>query len=281
MSLAVAAGVLLLPGRGEAQEITPAAVPQSEISRASGDIRIDGALDEAAWSDALRVTLDYEWLPGENITPPVETEVFLTYDDDNFYIGYRAHDPDPSQIRAHLMDRDEINTFVQDDHVLAMIDTFNDERRAFQFRVNPLGVQADAVFSQIDGIEDFSWDILWDSKGRITESGYEVEIALPMNQLRFPSGSGVLTWGVDLGRSYPRNVRHRISNTPRDRSVPCVLCQAAKVTGFEGIEAGRNLVITADWRLPTTLPIWIGVPQSGLAGLRRGADLAEFYMQKL
>ena len=227
-----------------AQEVARAEVPTFEISRASGEIRIDGALDDAAWSDALRVTLDYEWLPGENIDPPVETEVFMTYDNNNFYMGFRAHDPDPSQIRAHLMDRDEIHTFVQDDHVLMMIDTFNDERRAFQFRVNPLGVQADAVFSQIDGIEDFSWDILWDSKGRITSTGYEVEIALPMNQLRFPSGADVLTWGVDIGRSYPRSVRHRIANTRRDRNVACVLCQAAKASGFEEIEGGRNLVIT-------------------------------------
>ncbi len=218
--------------------------PTSEIHRASSSIKIDGALDEPAWSDALRVTLDYEWLPAENVPAPVETEVFLAYDDDNLYVGFRAHDPDPSSIRAHLMDRDEVSTLVQDDHVVLMIDTFNDERRAFQFRVNPLGVQADAVFSELDGIEDFSWDILWESSGRITSEGWEVEIALPMNQLRFAAGEGVQTWGFDLGRSYPRSVRHRIANTPRDRGNSCVLCQADKITGFEGIRPGRNLVVT-------------------------------------
>ena len=52
--------------------------------------------------------------------------------------------PEPAEIRAHLADRDAITTFQQDDHVGFKFDAFNDERRAFQFRVNPLGVQADA-----------------------------------------------------------------------------------------------------------------------------------------
>ena len=214
------------------------------ISRTATPPKIDGALTDPAWSTALRLTLDYEWSPGENVAPPVETEVFLTYDDDNLYVGWRAHDPEPAAVRAHLMDRDEIDTFVQDDHVVLFIDTFNDERRAFQFRVNPLGVQADAIYSEIDGSEDFSWDVLWESAGRLTDEGYEVEVAIPMNQLRFAAGEGVQTWGFDIGRSYPRSDRHRIANTPRDRGNSCLLCQAAKIEGFEDIEPGRNLVVT-------------------------------------
>jgi hypothetical protein len=225
-------------------EVVVAPRPGNRISRATVPIKIDGDLDESGWAGALRTTLDYEWFPGENVPPPVETEVFLAYDDDNLYVGWRAHDPDPAAVRAHLMDRDDIDTFVQDDHVLLMIDTFNDERRAFQFRVNPLGVQADAIFSQLDGIEDFSWDVIWDSAGRLTERGYEVEVAIPMNQIRFPAGTSVQTWGFDIGRSYPRSDRHRIANTPRDRSNSCLLCQTAKVEGFQEIEAGRNLVVT-------------------------------------
>ncbi len=215
-----------------------------EIRRASGPIKIDGALDEPAWADALTFDLPYEWSPGDNVTPPVETEFLATYDDDYLYAAWRAHDPNPADVRAHLMDRDAIATFVQDDHVLLMIDTFNDERRAFQFRVNPLGVQADAVFSQNEGIEDFSFDMIWDSAGRIDDEGYVVEIAIPFDQIRFPRTTGAQTWGFDVGRSYPRNVRHRIASSPRDRGNICVLCQADKVTGFENLEPGRNLEIT-------------------------------------
>ena len=93
------------------------------------------------------------------------------------------------------MDRDQIDTLIQDDYVIVQIDTFNDQRRNFQFRVNPLGVQADALSSEVDRTEDWSWDMIWESKGKITADGYEVEIALPFNQLRFPNHQG----GPDLG----------------------------------------------------------------------------------
>ncbi len=116
------------------------------------------------------------------------------------------------------MDRDAIDTFSQDDHVTVMIDPFNDQRRGFQFRVNPLGVQADAIWSEIDVIEDFSWDIIWDSAGHINNVGYEVEMAIPLNQIRFPRSEGEQTWGIMLSRSYPRSNRHRISANMRDRN---------------------------------------------------------------
>jgi hypothetical protein len=210
-------------------------------SRAASPIIIDGVLDEQAWQQAVNVPVAYEWAPGDNIAPPVRTDCLVTYDAKNLYIAFRAYDPRPAEIRAHLMDRDDTDTLIQDDHVGLMIDTFNDERRAFQFRVNPLGVQADAIFSEQDGIEDFSWDMIWKSTGRITADGYIVEIALPLKQLRFQSGQSVETWGFEAFRSWPRNVRHRLSSQRRDRSTGCLLCQENKLTGLEGLAQGRNL----------------------------------------
>jgi len=224
-----------------AQDAGTVTVQHYRSLRSPSPIEVDGVLDEAAWSEATPIPLAFEWFPGDQVEPPVETEAFVTYDDDNFYIAFKAYDPDPGAIRAHLMDRDSINTFVQDDHVTFMLDTFNDERRAFQFRVNPLGVQADAIFSQVEFIEDWSWDIIWDSTGKITDFGYVVEVAVPLNQLRFPSTEGEQTWGIEFGRSYPRAVRHRIAANRRDRNNICILCQIDKVTGFEGLKPGRNV----------------------------------------
>jgi len=139
------------------------------------------------------------------------------------------------------MDRDAIDTFVLDDHVYFTIDTFNGERRAFEFRVNPLGVQADAVLSEQEGFEDFSWDAMWDSMGMITDKGYTVEIAIPFNQLRFPKSRKTQVWGFFAFRSYPRNVRHRFSSFPIDRNKSCILRQEGKISGFKGISPGLNL----------------------------------------
>ena len=211
------------------------------IQKTSDPVRIDGVLDEPVWQTALKIAVDKEWLPGDGVKPPVATSVLITFDHRTLYVAFVASDPDPNAIRAHYMDRDSINTFVQDDHVTLMIDTFNDERRAVQFRVNPLGVQADAIFSENEGIEDFSWDIIWDSAGRIDEQGYTVELAIPLNQLRFPQGQDPMTWGFEFGRSYPRSVRHRISANARDRNRNCLLCQLDKISGFEDLEQGLGL----------------------------------------
>jgi hypothetical protein len=239
--------VFALPALAAAQQEATAKKQSGQsiaVTQAASEIRIDGRLDEEAWKRAGKLDIAYEWTPGENVPPPVKSEVLVTYDMSRIYIGFRCYDPEPGKIRAHLMDRDSIDTFVQDDHISFMLDTFNDERRAFQFRVNPLGVQADAAFSELDGIEDFSWDAIWESAGQITDFGYTIEVAIPFNQLRFPKGGLTQTWGFEADRSYPRNVRHRISTHIRDRNLNCLICQFNKITGFEGITPGSNLQFT-------------------------------------
>jgi hypothetical protein len=211
------------------------------LSAAPSNVKIDGVLDEEAWQKAAVMKLLYEWTPGDNVPPPVDTDCLVTYDRDKFYIAFRCFDPEPKKIRAHLMDRDATDTLIQDDHISVIIDPFNDERRGFQFRVNPLGVQADANFSESEGYEDFSWDAIWSAAGKISDWGYAIEIAIPFNQLRFPKGTASQTWGISAERSWPRNVRHRMTSHRRDRDVACILCQFNKLTGIEGITPGRNL----------------------------------------
>ncbi len=212
-----------------------------KVSKAVSKIKIDGILNEKAWEEAVKIDTFYEWTPGDKTKPPVDTECLVTFSKSHFYVAFRCFDPEPQKIRAHIMDRDNIDTFIQDDHITIMIDTFNDERRAFQFRANSLGVQAEANFSELEGYEDFSWDAIWKSAGRITDFGYVVEIAIPFNQLRFPRTTGEQTWGFSAGRSYPRNVRHRMESHTRDRNSSCLLCLFNKISGLAGISPGKNL----------------------------------------
>ncbi len=242
-ALALAAASEAQPAHASGGSATRTAPPTATfgVTRATSPIRIDGVLDEAAWERATAVPLAYEWSPGDNIPAPVRTDCLVTYDDGYFYVAFRAHDPRPQEIRSPLMDRDDTDTLIQGDHVGIMIDTFNDERRAFEFRVNPRAVQADAIFSEQDGIEDFSWDMIWDARARVTDNGYVVEVALPLKQLRFPGGGTPQVWGFEAFRSWPRNVRHRISSMYRDRNKQCILCQENKLSGIEGLLPGRNL----------------------------------------
>ena len=73
--------------------------PSSEIRRftveaATSSIEVDGVLDEKAWLDAVVVDLPFEWFPGDNVRPPVDTECMVTFDDTHFYVAFRAHDPE-------------------------------------------------------------------------------------------------------------------------------------------------------------------------------------------
>jgi hypothetical protein len=208
------------------------------VPRTTSGIEIDAVLDEQAWEEALRLKHFYEVRPGENVSPPVDTEVLLTYDLKNLYAAFRCYDPDPSAIRAHLRDRD---TLGGDDWIALIFDTFNDERRSFDFIVTALGVQFDQIESQSG--EDPGWDTIWDCASKITDWGYAVEIAIPFSSLRFQRKDGAQVWGFDAVRRYPREYAYHIGLFPRDRSNNCYLCQAVKIEGFEGANPGRNIEI--------------------------------------
>ena len=236
--LAAACLAAAVPAPLSAQDRTLPDPPAYAVTPATSAVLVDASLDETTWADAAPIPLSWEWLPGNNVAPPVETECRLAFDADYLYLGCLARDPDPSAIRAHLADRD---TPLQDDHIVLLLDPFRDRRRGFEFRINPLGVQMDAVFSQSEGASDFSWDAIWSAAGRITEDGWVVEAAIPFRSLRFPAGAGVQTWGVSLERSWPRSSRHRMRSHPTDRSQACLLCQANDVTGFQDLKPGVDL----------------------------------------
>src|SRR5688572_20688721 len=168
------------------RERTPSPIP-----RTSDTLTLDGAVTEVLWRNALELELRYEVRPGENVPPPGRTWMLLAYDDDNVYVGFRCEDPDPSAIRARYTDRGQM---FNDDFVGVVLDTFNDERRAFEFFSNPLGVQNDLLMDDVSGNEDSNWNAIWESAGRITATGYEVELRIPLNQLRFEATGGPQTW---------------------------------------------------------------------------------------
>ena len=230
---------LLTVGGAWAAQAPPAAPATYEVPGLADGIKVDGVLDEPAWAQAVVIEAAYEVSPGDNLPAPVRTQALLFHTGTRLYVGFRAFDPEPAKIRAHLMDRDSA---FSDDLVGVILDTFNDERRGYEFFVNPLGVQADLVIDEFsEESEDPSWDAIWDSAGRLTPDGFEVEIAIPFEQLRFQRVDGPQTWGVDVVRIWPRSNRVILVSQPRDRGRSCTLCQYSKLRGFAGAKPGRNL----------------------------------------
>ncbi len=231
------AACLLLPGMVDTA-LAQSSRPQYTIPRTSEAPDIDGELAIGEWDRATRIDVSVEINPGNNLVADVGGYALIMEDGVNLYVAFVAEDPDPELIRAFYQDRDEA---WNDDYMGITLDTFNDERRAFEFFVNPLGVQIDAIWDDTIQNEDDSWNAIWDSFGQITDFGYVVEIAVPFKQLRFSPSEAPQTWGIDISRHYPRDFRVRIKSQQYDRDVSCYLCQISKVDGFENLDRSRNV----------------------------------------
>ncbi len=212
-----------------------------KIPKITGNISIDGNLDEIQWQSARKILVNNITRPYDNIPSPVNTEALLMENGDTFYIAFIAQDPDPSKIRAYLRDRDR---GWGDDMVGIKIDSYNDQRTAYRFMVNALGVQIDGIESEVTKKQSDSWDGIWSSFGKITDNGFVVEMALPLRMLNFKDNLAVQNWGIELLRFYPREQFLRLSNIYLDRADNCEICQLVTAQGFAGAKQSDNLTIT-------------------------------------
>lgn len=210
--------------------------PEINAVRTDHPLNLSGKLDDPAWVNAIPVELTYEVQPGENIPAKQRTLAMILYDQDNIYIGFRCYDSVPGSIRANLSDRDKI---FSDDYVIAVIDTYNNYQRGFEFAVNPFGIQGDLLKMGI-GNEDPSYDMVWQSAAARNNEGWTAEMAIPFKSLSFSSAKSQ-KWTVVLGRNFPRDNRYIFSWTPFDRNKPNFLSQGGYIKGLENMKPGYSL----------------------------------------
>jgi hypothetical protein len=164
-----------------------------------------------------------------------ETVAYLGYDNKNLYAIFICFDREPGKVRARLSRREDI---FDDDSVELMLDTFNDHRRAYAFFSNPLGVQADALWTEGQDW-DFSFDTVFDTEAKLTDRGFIARIVVPFRSLRFASNDPQ-TWGILLDRDIRRN--NESSFWPRYSSrIAGRLNQEGEAEGLDKISPGRNL----------------------------------------
>ncbi len=210
---------------------------------------IDGILNDSCWKEAFKIEKFTQFEPKENSPPTEKTVAYLGYDKKNFYMAFQCFDSEPDKIRASLSKRDHI---FLDDFVGFILDTFNAKKRAFQFVVNPLGIQEDSIITEEPLKEDLSWDTYFISKGKINKDGYTVEIAVPFKSIRFPNIS-VQKWGIHIFRRIRRK-SERIHWIPLSRDVSGYLIQAGTLEIEGEIERGKNLEI---------MPVTTGLKRMG------------------
>ncbi|HEV2762680.1 MAG TPA: DUF5916 domain-containing protein [Pyrinomonadaceae bacterium] len=198
---------------------------------------IDGQLDEEVWRSAALFGDFLQTNPGDNVAPTHPTEFMMGYDAKHLYLAFRIKQ-DRNTVRATMARRDNI---FNDDYVLVHLDTFNDQRQAYLLFFSPLGIQADGTFTEGRG-EDYSLDIVMESKGVLTEDGFNIEVAIPFKSLRYEAGKDK-RWGLHINRRVKYKNNEYNSWMPTNRSVSGWLNQAGHITGLEGIETTRQLEI--------------------------------------
>lgn len=217
-----------------AERPVPLAVP-----RTSAPVSLDGRLDDAAWQSAAVIDRFYETSPGDNIEPKVRTVAYITYDDRNFYIGVRCDDPNPRLIRAPFVDRDAV--IGTDDNIAVFLDTRNDRRSAIELRVNPRGIQGDAIYNDANSNEDFSPDFYYDTAAAIDDKGWSAEFRVPFSSLRYGSADPQ-TWNILVWRNYPREFRYAFHSAPLPRGSNCLVCHAHALTGLTALPAASHMI---------------------------------------
>lgn len=235
-----------------ADEVPPPPPPLT-VTRASGPITIDGDLSDPGWQGAAKIDRFYETSPGNNTEPKVKTIAYVTYDDRYFYVGVRCEDPHPEKIRAPYVERD--NVIGTDDNIAVFIDARNDKRTAIELRVNPRGIQADGVWDDANGNEDFSPDIFYDTAAKIDSGGWSAEYRIPFSSLRY-SHADPQTWNILIWRNYPREFRYGYWSAPQPRGSNCEICNAQAITGLTGLpESGHMVAAPYVTAQETALPV--------------------------
>jgi Domain of unknown function (DUF5916)/Carbohydrate family 9 binding domain-like len=198
---------------------------------------IDGKLDDEVWKHAAVFKDFYQVSPGDNIAPSKPTEAFIGYDSKFLYLAFHCYD-EPDKVRGTVAKRDEI---FGEDNVRVFLDTFNDKRKAYVLGWNPLGIQQDGIMTEGQG-QDYSVDIVMESKGQITSDGWVVEVAIPFKSLRYEAGKDKL-WGINVWRNIDRFNDELDSWVPVSRDISGQLSQEGYLTGLEGISTERTLEI--------------------------------------
>lgn len=241
----------------------------------SADVRMDGVLDEPVWRQAALLTGFSQYRPVDSRPAADSTQVFVFYAPDAIYFGIRAFEAHGSVVRATLADRDNIDA---DDKVQILLDTFNDRRRALLFAVNPLGAQEDGVRSEglagaaggqnagfrFDGVVDLNPDYVFQSQGRVTPYGFEVEVRIPFKSLRY-QGSATQDWGIQFIRT-TQHTGYEDTWTPVVRASASFLIQSGTLKGLTGLRRGLVMDVSPEFTSRVD-----GAPNGGGPAYRYGS----------
>ncbi|MDP9278039.1 MAG: carbohydrate binding family 9 domain-containing protein [Gemmatimonadota bacterium] len=231
-----------------------------DVPRIESVATIDGNLDDPVWRRAARLAGFSQYQPVDGRPAEEPTEVLVWYSPEAIYFGIRAREIHGNVVRATHANRDNIDS---EDQIQILLDTDNARQIAFLFGVNPYGVQQDGTRSAqfaggaggasatgggfrtmnpLEGSVDLNPDYFFESKGRLVEGGYEVEVRIPFKSLRYQDAR-VQSWGLHI----LRRVQHsgfQDTWAPAVRANANFLAQSGSLDGLHDLKRGLVLEAT-------------------------------------
>lgn len=202
-------------------------------------LRLDGRLDEAMWRAADSIDGLTEVEPVVGRIPLARTVVRVLADANRLVIGIRADDPDPSGIVSFARERDA--SLGNEDHIKLVFDTYLDGRSGYVFAVNANGARYDALISGQGDSENANWDAVWNAAAVRTETGWSVEIEIPVRSLQF--SGGLTSWGFNVQRRIQRSLENdRWASPVRDFKITQMF-RAGRLTDLPAFALGVGLQV--------------------------------------
>ena len=227
--------VLIGASTAAAEDDIPPEVRAHAVRR-TGDISIDGKLDEAAWSAAPKQSGFVQRFPKDGAKASLETHFAVLYDDNAIYVGVWADDPEPARIRR-LLTRRDIDSPA--DAIMVGIDSYHDRRTAYVFQLNAAGVQRDMIVFDDANMDD-TWDAVWTGNASVNDKGWCAEFRIPLNQLRFSGSNSEHEWGLQVVRTVSRT-QEQATWSPWPRAGSEVVSRFGIVDGIHDVRPGRRL----------------------------------------
>ncbi len=209
--------------------------------RTKEKIIIDGKLNDPAWQSAKVIDDFLQQEPKIGAEPRFKTEVRILYDDENLYFGISCYDDDPAAIIYREMKWD--GYLSKDDYFRILLDTYNDNRNAYWFAINPLGAQNDALLTGLDmsGFNE-DWDGVWEVKTDINNKGWFIEVRYPFSTFRFLEKEEQV-WGINFERGVKRYDESYLWTSVGENKGFFKIAEAGDLVGLSGIKRGNPIYI--------------------------------------
>jgi Domain of unknown function (DUF5916)/Carboxypeptidase regulatory-like domain len=238
------------PAREVAQRPDSNARLALRVGSVAQGIVLDGVLSEPVWTTVDSISNLAMLEPTEGGVPTGQTVVRVLVTPTEIVMGIRCYDPDPSAIVSFSKARDvELD---EEDHIVLILDTFQDGRSGYVFAVNPDGSRFDGLVSAEGEDVNSNWDTIWEARTSRDASGWNAEIRIPMQSISFKKG--LKSWGYNIERRIQRlQETDRWSGVSLDIEIYQV-GRAGLLTNLPAFQTGRGLTIRpaaiGDWSRP-------------------------------